>query len=119
VRQRGFEPLTTGSEDRCSIQLSYWRVSEFRSAFLLYTKRCLDAWGNECEDWLRVLAGYFSFGLYKPFLAGYFAIIIQSVIYDLCFVEAVFRLLFHNNYLCFAIYKTGFFGWWMIDFGCC
>ena len=26
ARQEGFEPPTTGSEDRCSIQLSYWRA---------------------------------------------------------------------------------------------
>ena len=26
VRQKGFEPPTLGSEDRCSIQLSYWRM---------------------------------------------------------------------------------------------
>ena len=26
VRQEGFEPPTLGLEDRCSIQLSYWRI---------------------------------------------------------------------------------------------
>jgi hypothetical protein len=26
VRPKGFEPLTLGSEDRCSIQLSYGRL---------------------------------------------------------------------------------------------
>jgi hypothetical protein len=48
ARERGLEPLTLGSEDRCSIQLSYSRTLKQRQNYTQYIDNRQSIWHNFC-----------------------------------------------------------------------